>query len=171
MVNFYRIEMKRIIVLFISMVICLCVYAESISYSYKIFSEAGCSVKYQAKKQGETTYLLVTVKSDNLTMSATPELKIRTANDDVITIEGQSAGGTSESALIPVGGILMPISENKVQALFPVEDEQIELLKNGVSKIRITLLPVNHERPFKNDKFGKKLYRMLKSVSEKEDDF
>ena len=36
--------------------------------------------------------------------------------------------------------------------------EQFELLREGVAKVRLSTLPIEHERTFKKDKLGKKLY-------------
>lgn len=46
-----------------------------------------------------------------------------------------------------------------------------KVLKEGVERIRLSMTPMNHERTFKKDKIGKKLYQFYKKAKEKDDIF
>ncbi len=56
-------------------------------------------------------------------------------------------------------------------AQFPITPQQMEILSKGIAKIRITAIPMNHERTFNKDKIGKKLYKYLKGLTVNKDDF
>ena len=45
------------------------------------------------------------------------------------------------------------------------------LLKKGVAKIRLSTIPIEHERTFAKDKIGKKLYQFFLKQKNKDNDF
>ena len=45
------------------------------------------------------------------------------------------------------------------------------MLKDGIEKIRLSMIPKNHERVFKKDKIGIKLYQFYLDIMEEDEDF
>lgn len=70
-----------------------------------------------------------------------------------------------------IGNIVYPITEINSTAQFLITPQQFELLKDGVAKIRISMTPMNHEKSFKKDKIGKKLYDFFIKQQSVSDDF
>lgn len=67
--------------------------------------------------------------------------------------------------------VCITITEIKSTAQFSITPEQFEILKEGVAKIRLSMTPMNHERTFKKDKIGKKLYEFFQKEKTKDDNF
>ena len=70
-----------------------------------------------------------------------------------------------------INNILAPISELRVTEVFPMTEKQVELLKNGVSKVSLSTLPIKHERSFNKDKIGRKLHDFFQADKDKENSF
>lgn len=58
----------------------------------KPLSPEGCHVEYNVSKQDSAYFIIATVTSDRLIFLDNPTMKIRTFNDDVITLEGDAIG-------------------------------------------------------------------------------
>ena len=84
---------------------------------------------------------------------------------ELINSSNQSGGG------IVAGNVVIPISLINSAAQFVVTPQQFELLKSGVKKIRLSTTPIEHERTFKKDRIGKKLYEFYIEQRDKDDDF
>ena len=85
-------------------------------------------------------------------------MKVRTFDDEVLTLEGSV-----------VDNIGIPSFDILSTAQFKCTPEQFEKLKRGISKVRLSMTPENHERTFKKDKMGKKLYKQYLQAAK--DDF
>ena len=96
---------------------------------------------------------------------------IRNFNDEVLKLEGNHIGDGSETGGIVAGNMVLPVTELSTTAQFPITPQQMEILSKGIAKIRITAIPMNHERTFNKDKIGKKLYKYLKGLTVNKDDF
>lgn len=70
-----------------------------------------------------------------------------------------------------INNIMVPISEINARAMFQVTEEQMAMFEKGVSKIRITTIPIAHERTFDNDRIGERIYKYYKGVKSKNKDF
>ena len=77
----------------------------------------------------------------------------------------------SETAGIVSGNIVLPVTEISSTAQFKISPQQFEMLKNGVAKIRLSTIPIEHERTFAKDKIGKKLYQFFLKQKNKDNDF
>jgi len=142
-------------------------YAQTVSYTYKPLKAEGCEMEYNVTRTDSIYYLIATVKSDRLLFIDNPKMKIRTFKDDVITIEGKEMGNGSKTSGIVAGNYGSTSTLIYSIAQFPLSQEQFEKLNDGVAKIRLSMTPMNHERTFKKDKIGKKLYKLyLKAKSE-----
>ena len=150
---------------------CMPIKAQTVGYTYKPLAAEGCSMRYNVVKRDLSFYIVATVSSDRMRYLNEPTMKIRTFNDDVITLNGVVIGNDSESMGIVSGNIVLPVTAIRSTAQFEVTAEQFEMIKSGVAKIRLTMSPMNHERTFKKDKIGKKLYKFYQKAKLKGDDF
>lgn len=98
-------------------------------------------------------------------------MKIRTANGDVLTLNGSNIGNGSQSAGIVIGNMVYPVTEINSTAQFAITPQEFEMIKDGIIKVRLSMSPMNHEKEFKKDKIGKKLYEFYLKEKSKEDDF
>lgn len=159
----------------LSIILCLTyvpnMSAQTVSYTYKALAAEGCNMKYSVAKQDTSFYIIATVRSDRMRFLNEPVMKIRTFNDEILTLSGVLLGNGSESAGIVSGNIVIPITEINSTAQFKVTPDQFEIIKNGISKVRLSMTPMNHERTFKKDKIGKKLYQFYLKVKAQDDNF
>lgn len=152
----------RFIALFAALFICFISVAKTktVDYHHKPFSPVhGCIMHYSVVKQDSSFYIIATVVADQLSILAEPEMKIKTFNDDTITLKGVNIGRGQGYVGTVAPGIM--IYEASSIAQFPVTPQQFELIKDGVAKIRISMTPTDHEKTFKKDKIGKKLYQLF----------
>lgn len=146
--------------------------AQTVGYTYKALAAEGCNMKYSVAKQDSSYYIIATVRSsDRMTFLSNPTMKVRTFNDEVITLTGTAIGNGSQSAGIVSGNIIIPVTEISSTAQFKVSPEQFESIKSGIAKIRLDMTPMNHERTFKKDKIGKKLYQFYLKAKSQDDNF
>jgi len=165
--------MKRLLLTlsFIVMMVSVPIKAQTVSYTYKPLAAEGCTMKYSVAKKDSSYFIIATVSSDRLVFLSEPTMKIRTFNGDVLSFDGKVIGNDNESIGVITGSIVLPISGIKSTAQFKVTPEQFEQIKMGVSKIRLSMIPMNHERTFKKDKIGKKLYEFYLKLKNQGDDF
>lgn len=163
--------MSRIIVLSLLLFIGYGSYAQTVSYTYKPLAEEGCNMKYSIAKQDSSYYIIATVRSDRLSFLKESTMLIKTFDNEIIKLSGCQIGGSSESAGIVVGNMVIPMTEISSTAQFNITEKQLEQLNKGVSKIRLSTIPIKHERTFKKDKIGKKLYQFFHEQRDKEEMF
>lgn len=163
--------MKKVLLFAIMFVWAVLSFAQSVSYTYKPLAAEGCSVMYTVAKQDSSYYIVVSIKSDRFQFLKETTMMLRNFNDEVLKLEGKHIGDGSETGGIVAGNMVIPVTELSTTAQFPITPEQMEFFSNGIAKIRITAIPMNHERTFKKDKIGKKLYTYLKKLTEDKDDF
>ena len=100
-------------------------------------------------------------------MSDTPKLLLRLMDDSVISLEGYllDSSNKSEGAYI-IGNIAVDVNYKVTEAKFPISKEQVESLSYGVKKLRLNTSRSFHEKEWRKDKIGKKLYnKYLESSS------
>ena len=163
--------MKKFIPLICILFCTLLLHAQSVSYTYKPFAAEGCSVEYSPSWQEGKPFLIVIVKSDRMKFVSNPVLLLKTANGETIRLEGTSVDVSTSSTGIVSGNIGIPVQEFNATAQFPIEERHIELLNQGITKVRISLIPMNHERTFNKDKIGKKLYNAFLKTKQSDDSF
>jgi len=98
-------------------------------------------------------------------------MKIRTFSGKYLELKGTVIGNGSQSAGIISGNVVIPITEISSTAQFRITSQQFEILNEGVAKIRLSMTPMNHERTFKKDKIGKKLYQFYQKEKQKDENF
>ena len=163
--------MKKVLLFAIMSVWAVLSFAQSVSYTYKPLAAEGCSVMYTVAKQDSSYYIVVSIKSDRFQFLKETTMMLRNFNNEVLKLEGKHIGDGSETGGIVAGNMVIPVTELSTTAQFPITPKQMEFFSNGIAKIRITAIPMNHERTFKKDKIGKKLYTYLKKLTEDKDDF
>ena len=146
--------------------------AQTVSYSYRVFSDEGCTVSYTPSFVGDTAYIVVSVKSDRLVFSDNPTMMVRFFNtDEILQIEGKKLDATTSKGAFMVGYVFVPFSEVKAMAMFKVSDQDMEMFKSGVERIRLSTLPITHDRTFKTDMIGEDLYQNYQREKRKAKNF
>ncbi len=145
--------------------------AQTVKYTYKAFAAEGCNMEYGVVKQDSSYFIIATVRSDRMRFLNDPTMMIRTFNDSVFTLSGVLLGNGSESAGVVYGNFVIPVTEISSTAQFSITPEQFEEIKIGISKIRLSMTPMNHERTFSSDKIGMKLYQFYLKVKSQNDNF
>lgn len=155
--------------------LCMCfgliVQAQTVGYTYKAFAAEGCNMKYSVAKQGTEYSIVATVRSDRMTFLNEPTMKIKTFTGEYLELKGKVIGDRSQSAGLISGNIVIPVTEITSTAQFKITPQQLEVLNEGVAKIRLSMTPMNHERTFQKDKIGKKLYQFYLKEKKKDEDF
>lgn len=166
--------MKRLILFALISVISIAlndIKAQTVGYTYRALAAKGCNMQYSVAKQNNKFYIITTIQSDRMIFLKESTMMVRTAAGEVMKFSGELIGNNTESAGIVSGNMVIPVSSIISTAQFEVSPEQFELLKNGIIKVRLTTSPIEHEREFKKDKIGKKLYKFYLDAKNKEDDF
>ena len=167
--------MKRFYLALLTMVftfaICPISYAQTVGYTYKPLAAEGCSMKYSIAKHENQYYIIATVSSDRLQFLSESTMLIRTTNGEVLKLSGELMNNRSESAGIVSGNMVLPVTSIISSAQFSITPEQLEMIKSGVIKIRLSTTPIEHEREFTKDKIGKKLYEFYLNIRDKNNDF
>jgi len=149
-----------------------CLQAQSVSYTYKPFSAEGCMVSYTPVFVGDTAYIVVSVQSDRLVFSDNPTMMVRFFNtDQILLLSGKKMDAISSSGAVMVGNVFVPYTETKAMAMFRVTEQRMEFFKLGVERVRLSTLPITHDRTFNYDKIGVQLYQNYLSVKKKAQDF
>lgn len=78
---------------------------------------------------------------------------------------------TTSNGAVVVSNVLVPYTELKAMAMFRVTEEDMEMFKLGVESIRLTTLPITHDRTFKKDRIGLKLYQNYQTAKRKAKNF
>lgn len=162
----------RILILSLLLACGLSVSSQTVGYSYKPLSSKGCDVYYSVTKQDTTYYIMVTMIAYNMTFLKESTMLLRTFDEKVLKLKGELINnGNQSGGGVITGNVVIPISLTNSTAQFIVTPHQFELLKSGVKKIRLSTTPIEHERTFKKDKIGKKLYDFYIKERDKDDDF
>ena len=156
------------------LVVLLCCFvsrAQTVGYSYKPLAAEGCSMKYSVTRQDSVYYIIATVKSDRLTFLKESTMLIKNFDGEVIKLQGSLISNGSESAGVLIGNIVCPVTEISSTTQFKITPEQFEKIKDGIAKVRLSTIPIEHERTFRKDKIGKKLYLFYLKERNKDNNF
>jgi len=145
--------------------------AQTVGYTYKALAAEGCYMTYSVAKQGTEYSIVATVSSDRMTFLNEPTMKIKTFTGEYVELKGKVIGDRSQSAGLVSGNIVIPVTEITSTAQFKITPQQLEVLNEGVAKIRLSMTPMNHERTFQKDKIGKKLYQFYLKEKKKDENF
>ena len=128
-------------------------------------------MRYSVAKQDTIYSIIATVRSDRMNFLNEPTMKVRTFKGKYLELKGDVIGSGSQSMGIVSGNMVIPITEISSTAQFRITPQQFEILNEGVAKIRLSMTPMNHERTFKKDKIGKKLYQFYLKEKQKDENF
>lgn len=160
---------KLLLILFLA--IGLETIAQTVGYSYRPLAAEGCNMKYSVAKQDTSFYIIVTVRSERLKFLKESTFLLKTFDGEILRLKGDLIDSGSESAGVFVGNIMLPVTEVNSTAQFRISPNQFELIRNGIAKVRLSTIPIEHERIFKKDKIGKKLYKFYQNIRSKSDFF
>ncbi|BCS84900.1 hypothetical protein prwr041_07930 [Prevotella herbatica] len=139
-------------------------YAQTVSYSYKPLAEEGCCVDYSIAKQNSVYSIIVKVTSNSSLFLKEATMLLKTFDGEIIKLHGTAINVDSQSTNHTSGNM-------NSTAQFIATPAQLESLKKGISKIRLSTSPIEHEREFKKDKIGKKLYQLFLKQKDKDNNF
>ena len=145
--------------------------AQTVGYTYKPLAAEGCSMKYSIAKYENQYYIVATVSSDRLQFLNESTMLIRTTDGNVLKLSGTLINNRSESAGIVSGNMVIPVTSLISSAQFGITPEQLEMLKSGIIKVRLSTTPIEHERGFSEDKIGRRLYEFYQDICNKNNDF
>lgn len=144
---------------------------QTVGYTYKPLAAEGCSMRYSISKQDTIYYIIATVESDKLKFLKESTMMIRTFDEEVIKLEGALIDNDTQSVGTMSGNIMIPVPAISSTAQFIVTPSQLKSLKAGIAKVRLSTIPITHERSFKKDKIGEKLYEFYLKEKNKDDSF
>lgn len=162
--------MKKLLLL-LFVVLSLKAVAQTVGYTYRPFAAEGCKMNYSVMKQDTAYYIIVSVSSDRLKFLKESTFLIKNFKGEIIKLQGDLIDNESESTGVLVGNMILPVTDIISTAQFRIGPEQFEFIKEGISKVRLSTIPIEHERTFKKDKIGKKLYTFYIKAKSKADDF
>ena len=148
-----------------------CYSASKVGYSHRPLAAEGCSVNYSVIRQNEGLFIIATVTSDRLIFANNPTMKMKNFKGDILDLEGTSLSSQSESIGVVLNNLVVPVTELKAMAQFRVEENQIPFFEYGVQKIRLSTIPIVHEKTFSTDVIGRWLYKKLIEQENKKDSF
>lgn len=167
--------MKRLYAVLLAIVFALSFstisHAQIIGYTYKPFAPEGCQMQYNIALQGDQCYIIATISSDRMQFLGEPTMLIRTSDGEVLKLDGVLLDSRSESAGLVCGYMVIPVTSVHSSAQFSITPEQLEKLKSGVKKIRLSTTPYEHEREFRKDKIGARLYKTYLNMRDRHDNF
>ena len=70
-----------------------------------------------------------------------------------------------------VNNVMIPVSELSAIAQFSVSRDDIAFFESGIAKVRLTTVPIVHEKSFSYDVIGGYLHKELLKASISKDDF
>lgn len=124
------------------------------------------NVKINVSTENDSTFLTLIITSERLKMSDSPKLLLRLMDDTLFSLDGSllSTSNKSEGAVM-VGYTAVAINHFITEAKFPIAKDQIEQFSKGIKKLRLNTSPKYHEKEWKKDKIGKKLFAKYKESS------
>ena len=155
--------MKRI--LSVLLIVLSCTYAQAqVRYGDRAFGDGDIQINVSTEK--DSVYLTFIVTSWKYKMSDSPEVLFRLMNDDIISLDGKLLDSSimNEGAVM-IGKLAVSSNEYITEAKFPIAKNQIEQFSKGIKKVRINTSPKYHQKEWRRDKIGKKLYAKYKESS------
>ncbi len=164
--------MRKILCLFAVVALLVsCGAAKSVSYMHKPLAAEGCSVSYSAIQNDGQAMIVVTVKSDRLVFSNNPTMMLKNFKGEVLKLEGIDLQSRSETGGVLINNVVVPVTELSAMAEFPVNEKDFDFFASGISKVRLSTVPIVHEKEFSSDVIGEYLFTSLQKVSTSEESF
>lgn len=150
---------------------CLQIDAEKIKFSTNSFlDDNGITCELYPYWKEDGAYLCTKILTREFVLDTPATLMLKTKNGEVIKLEGSCKGENKRSAGVGTGFAYTNMVVSSITTttgsiqLYPISDEQIEKLKDGIVKIRINTLPVMTEKKFTKDEIGAKLYQKFQEA-------
>lgn len=163
--------LKSIFVIAFIVMIILPIKSQSVGYRYKPLSPKSCNIKFSICKNDTAYYIIAVVKSGKRKFIGETAIMIKTFNGQILKLKGKQIDEESTSGWVIIDGFFIPMSHKAYTAQFPIAPEQFEILRQGVAKIYVATLPSPHERSFKRDIIGLKLYEFYEQIQAIEREF
>ena len=163
--------MRKIVVLLVFSLFFINVKAH-VSYGDLAFGDYNMKINISTEK--DSIYLVVTYTDSKNKLTDTPRMLIRLMDNSVISLEGKMMGVQSKSdGGVVISGVYVASNHFVSEARFPISIDEMQSFKHGLKKLRLNTSPKYHEKEWKRDKIGKKLYEnYIKSSSNSfEDNF
>ena len=155
--------MKKIISLLLFIPSSTFVQAQA-SYGDRAFGDGNIQINVSTEK--DSVYLTFIITSWKYKMSDSPKVLIRLMNDEVISLDGKLLDSSiMNDGAVMIGYVAVSSNEYVTEAKFPITKNQIEQFSKGIKKVRINTSPDYHEKEWRRDKIGKKLYAKYKESS------
>ncbi len=148
-----------------------CGTQKQMTYMHRPLAAEGCTVTWSVLPENGQLNIVATVKSDRLVFSNTPTMMLKNFDGEVLQLEGTSLQPRSETGGIVSSGVIIPISEVSSIAQFPISEYDIPFFKSGISKVRLTTVPLVHEKEFSHDQIGSFLYKALTNAKNSVNEF
>ena len=161
--------MKRIIAIIILLIFCLQVSAEKIRFStHSFLDDNGVACELYAYWKGDSSFVCAKILTKEYVLDTPAILMLKTSKGKVIKLEGIEKGENkrSEGTGTVFGNFIISGIETTTGSiqLYPITKEQIEMLREGIVKIRINTLPALTEKTFNKDEIGQKLYKKFQET-------
>jgi len=150
---------------------CLAGKAQTVKYHYKPMLTEGCGLQFSVAVKEASCCIVVTEISGRMLFQSSPEMKIRTFNGDVFTLKGSIVDDGENTSGVIEDSVVVFKNRTRRLARFSVTDEQMKMIGSGISKINLSMIPLNHNRSFTKDKIGKKLYEYYVRQKKELEDF
>lgn len=149
-----------------------CSFGQTVRYTYKPLAAEGCDVQYSVSKQSNSYFIIVTVQSDRMKFLTDATMTLKTFNNNVVTLKGTLLDTrVGSTAGVVVGNMVYPVTSIHSTAQFEITEEQFEYFNEGIAKIRLSTIPIEHERSFRKDKIGNRLYKSYQAAKDSEFSF
>lgn len=150
--------MKKLLLLLI-----VCLSSLMIKAQVKYIDKMGGSynMKINVITEKDSIFLDLVYTDEDLMITDTPKLLLKLSDDTIFSLDGilLSNQRISDGAIIASN---LFVSEAK----FPISRDQILQFKKGIKKLRLNTSPKYHEKEWRHDKIGVKLYETyIKSSS------
>ena len=162
---------KSIFVIALIVMMIIPVKSQSVGYNYKPLSSKSCNIKFSISKSDTSYHVIAVVKSGKRKFIGETTMMIKTFDGQVLKLKGKEIDKESTSGWVIIDGFFIPMSHKAYTAQFSIAPEQFEILRQGVAKIYVTTIPTPHERSFKRDKIGLKLYEFYEQIQALEREF
>ena len=161
--------MKKIL---LSLLATLLVSITGTAQAQEYFAD-GYTFTYGVAKQDSLYSIVATVKSNCMVFLKDPIMKIRTFSDELIELKGTVICNANEDSdyEVIVDNVILADTDIRSIAQSWITPDQLELLQQGIAKIRLTMTPSNHEKQFKKDKLGKALYHCYQLAIQDDESF
>lgn len=156
---------KAFYILALIAILASCGSAKSVSYTYRPLAAEGCTVSYSTAQNDGQLMIVVTVKSDRLVFNNHPTMLLKNFKGEVLKLEGMDLQARTETGGYLINNVGVVITELSAMAEFPIDEKDIDFFASGVSKVRLSTVPIVHEREFDSDVIGNYLFSSLKKAS------